>query len=154
MVTLIGFTIFHYLLRVRELNILSACFLKSTYGVPVLAILYKDHTGQLILSSHEVSLAELEVHNAVSALLPEVIIRYGTANILIPIPAYTDISWNINGGILLLGGRKITFYACETVDRKQKRRKSGSSGVSNQSDSIKRRQAIIQIDWPYSAIAA
>lgn len=142
-------------LSVRELNILSMCFLyTAAYKQPVLAILHRDHTQRIVLTSHDLSVTDNELSSLPSPILPEVTIRDSYANLLIPVPPLTGSSWNNNGGVIVLGGTKVTFYACEHVDRKQKRKKSNITSTDAADERKKRRRALMQIDWVYSDISA
>ncbi|EJC97967.1 uncharacterized protein FOMMEDRAFT_162310 [Fomitiporia mediterranea MF3/22] len=132
---------------VRELNIVSLCFLRTTNArATALAILYKDYMQKLSVTSHDLSLADLELSPSPSSFLPEFHVPDEDSNLLIPVPPQIKSSWNVNGGVLVLGGSTIAFYS---IDRKQKKKNSSSQSKSSTS---KIPQA--EVNWPYFDITA
>ncbi|KAH8114589.1 mono-functional DNA-alkylating methyl methanesulfonate N-term-domain-containing protein, partial [Phellopilus nigrolimitatus] len=131
---------------VRELNIVSMCFLLTANSrATVLAILHRDHQQRLVLASHDLSNQELS--SSPSAFLSDVIIADTESSLIIPIPPHTRSSWRNHGGVLVLGGSRISFYS---IDRRQKK-KNADTSVQN---GVNSKVAKVETNWPYSEITA
>ncbi|THH03261.1 hypothetical protein EW145_g6399 [Phellinidium pouzarii] len=129
---------------VRELNILSLCFLPTATSRSVaLAILHRDHTQMLVLTSHDLSVSDHELSSS-STLLPDVNLSDIDSGFLIPVPPHTRSTWNPNGGILVLGGKCIKYLI---IDKKQ-RKKNNTSGP------VGAKAVKAEIDWQFSKITA
>ncbi|KAI5118862.1 hypothetical protein M0805_005306 [Coniferiporia weirii] len=129
---------------VRELNIVSICFLPTTSSRSVaLAILHRDHGQMLALTSHDLSISGRELSIS-SAFLSDIALPNVDSGSLIPVPPHSQSNWNSNGGVLVLSDSRISFYA---IDKKQKRKSS-----THRSSGIKSANA--ECDWTFSGITA
>ncbi|KAL5524495.1 hypothetical protein ACEPAF_9635 [Sanghuangporus sanghuang] len=132
---------------VRELNILSLCFLRTANArATVLAILYRDHLQKLRVTSHDLSVSDMEISPSASAFLPDFPLVDAGANLLIPVPPQASSAWNNNGGILILGGGVISFFS---IDRKQKKKNNQATPKASSS-----RTPHAETIWPYFDVSA
>ncbi|TDL17702.1 hypothetical protein BD410DRAFT_901246 [Rickenella mellea] len=137
----------------RELNVLSMCFLYGPkHHAKVLAILHRDHAQKIVLTSHDISLHDLELSFSPSALLPECKVKDPMANVLIPVLPYQNSSWNAHGGVLVLGGTKVYFYACSPVEKQKKKKKDNTVTLDDLDKKVPK--PLARMEWPYSEITA
>ena len=131
---------------IRELNMLAMCFIRTnSTRTLALAILHQDHTRQLILTSHELSVSDRDLSLNASSMLAAFAVPEPDSNVLIPVPPHGRNSWNSSGGILVAGGPRILFY---TIDRKQKNA-GGLKHIASETKAI-----AVEVDWPYAEVAA
>lgn len=110
------------------------------------AFLYRDHNQKVVLTSHELSLSESEISSSPSSVLPETVVADPSASILIPVPPHGEDSWNILGGVLVLGEETVSFYS-----NAKKSKKKGGEGKARSPDDI---EPVAKVRWPYSQITA
>lgn len=131
----------------RELNILSLCFLQTkNVRATVVGILYRDHLQKLRVTSHDLSVSDMELSTSPSAFLPDFPLTDVGANLLIPVPAQASSSWNNNGAILVLGGGVVSLFS---IDRKQKK-KNNLAAPRNSGSRVPQAEVV----WPYYDVAA
>lgn len=139
--------------RVREYNLIYMCFLRtSSQQSSSLAMLYFDHIQQLMLISYDLSISEIGTSFEASAHFPNLEVQDHDSYMLIPVPPHETSTWNNHGGVLVLGGSEILFYACGHIDRKKSKRRNNSDFSTDTSH--RRRKSTAQVSWPLSELAA
>lgn len=129
------------------------CFLYGPkHHAKVMAILHRDHTQKVVLTSHDISLHDLELSFSPSAVLPECKVKDTMARLLIPVLPYQNSGWNPHGGVLVLGGSKIYFYACSPVEKPKKKKKDSTVTL----DDLERKdpKPLARTEWPFSDVTA
>lgn len=138
------------MIRLRELNIFSMCFLPSTSTRKiVLSILHQNHSRHLVVSSHELSLSKSELSPTPSPFLPDFRVTDDTCSLLIPVPPHSrkHADCSHGGGLLVLGTRKVYFHA---VDRKPQKKRANST-LKHETGF---RKAEAECRWDYSIVKA
>lgn len=143
---------------VRELNILSFCFLPTPQDAdPILAILHLDHNEHISLIARKLNLEEREFDSQPASELPKVQIRDPDAHLLVPIPR----SGYTRGGVLVLGGRRCQYFevtqSTDTPHRsKKKKRRSDASSPTKDSLSAESTgfRESASASWPFDAVTA
>ncbi|KAH7910836.1 CPSF A subunit region-domain-containing protein [Hygrophoropsis aurantiaca] len=157
-----------------ELNLLALAFVPSL-DEATLAILHVDHRQRLQLLSRTVSVDDLQISPLPSSLLPAAPLPEELFDVpdaipfLIPIASYGDQK-KFNGGILVVGGRRILLYEFtseesqgkhEAKQRRLEKKKKSTDSVEarnakrkeeEREDRKKKVRAIIE--WPWAEVTA
>ena len=132
--------------RVRELNVLSMCFLHpetpKSKAVSI-AFLHRDHTRKTVLVAHDLVTTELDLSTSPSTILPETTLPDSNYYQLIPVPPNAAVP---QGGVLVLGEDRISLYP------NNKKRKKRSAEHRLDGDRTSAMQA--GVPWPYSEVTA
>ncbi|KAL4251847.1 DNA damage-binding protein 1 [Abortiporus biennis] len=169
----------HFDVSIPELNILGIAFLPTKD--PSLAILHIDHQQRTQLISRDLDVSAQELSPALSTVLPNTVLTGSavpitdTPPIILPIPSITtdeaeESGSNVfQGGILVLGGRRIYFFDLADEDRQrrrkgkqkrlEKRKASDATESSNAVEKEKERESRklkpkSSVKWPWSEIVS
>ncbi|KIJ17938.1 hypothetical protein PAXINDRAFT_72888 [Paxillus involutus ATCC 200175] len=158
-----------------ELNLLSLAFISEPY---TLAMLHYDFQQRLQLLARDVSIEELQLSPAPSPLLPPLPLPGKWFSVeeqaprLIFVPSVETSDDDFEGGILVVGGRKILLYDLASRDvleknlrrgrRAEKKKRSGDAdeaAKAKEKEKEKEREwrkkkARAAVAWPWSEITA
>jgi DNA damage-binding protein 1 len=165
----------HFLVRITELNLLDITFVSTSRDMYTLAMMHIDYQQRLQLLTRDLSVEDLQLSPLPSPLLPSLSIPGklfstvmdddGTPTI-IHIPSYKDDDDDFEGGILIIGGRKIMLYDFVDVETRAKReskkkradkRKATGDAEANNKEKVmewKKRKARAMVEWPWAEVTA
>ena len=159
-----------------ELNILSLAFLPGSSNNYPIAILHLDHNQNLQLLARDLILSEYELSPDSLLLLPQTLLSTSALAptdalpclVSVP-PQQSNVTEQLPGGILVLGGREVQFFELTSEEwqekhrekqRKLKLRKDADQLVSaktkeKQKDrGINKRRPKSVVEWPWYAVTA
>ncbi|ESK85005.1 uv-damaged dna-binding [Moniliophthora roreri MCA 2997] len=161
--------------QIGEINLLSLAFLPVPDPSYALALLHVDHKEQLHLLSRDLSVDKngIDLSLELSVVLPPTTISLKTHPFPTEIlPQLVSIAPQADflGGILILGGKKITLFELSTIESqllhkgKRKRldkRKSGQdeddqekAKQKEKEREQKKRTPTAEVEWPWSQVSA
>ncbi|KAF9219239.1 hypothetical protein BS17DRAFT_431256 [Gyrodon lividus] len=161
---------------VLELNLLSLVFISTSAESYTLAMLHYDFQQRLQLLARDVSIEDLQLSSAPSPLLHPVPLPGKWFSIeeqtprLIFVPSVESSDDDFEGGILVVGGRKILLYDLASRDvleqnfrksrRTEKKKRSGDTGEIAKAKEKERerewrkKKARAVVTWPWSEVTA
>ncbi|KAL1748361.1 mono-functional DNA-alkylating methyl methanesulfonate N-term-domain-containing protein [Schizophyllum fasciatum] len=157
-----------------ENNILSICFVPGAETDNTIAILHIDATQRVRLIARDLETDEWEIAARPSLELPYAALnaghfRYADEDplFLLPVP---EEEGKFRGGVLIVGGRRITLYERADVQAKERRGKKrdtlearlkeGDSRTQREAKEkqkereLRKRKPQASVDWPWSPVAA
>jgi DNA damage-binding protein 1 len=156
-----------------ELNLLSLAFISEPY---TLAMLHYDFQQRLQLLARDVSIEELQLSPAPSPLLPPLPLPGKWFSVeeqaprLIFVPSVETSDDDFEGGILVVGGRKILLYDLASRDvleknlrrgrRAEKKKRSGDADEAAKAKEKekerewRKKKARAAVAWPWSEVTA
>jgi DNA damage-binding protein 1 len=162
-------------LRIIELNLLDITFVSTSRDVYTLAMMHIDYQQRLQLLTRDLSIEDLQLSPSPSSLLPSLPVPgklFSTAMdddgtpAIIHIPSYEGDDDDFEGGILVLGGRKVMLYDFVSSDmqtkregkknRVDKKRIAGDAEASakEKDREWKKRKHRAAVEWPWAEVTA
>ncbi|KAG0700426.1 CPSF A subunit region-domain-containing protein [Suillus ampliporus] len=174
--TLFALLFSRIIVRIIELNLLDITFVSTSRDVYTLAMMHIDYQQHLQLLTRDLSIDDLQLSPSPSPLLPSLPVPgklFSTAMdddgnpAIIHIPSYEgDDDDDFEGGILIIGGRKIMLYDFVNTDTQAKResKKKRADKKKNTGDAEanakekgrewKKRKARAAVEWPWAEVTA
>ncbi|KAG1898161.1 CPSF A subunit region-domain-containing protein [Suillus fuscotomentosus] len=160
---------------ITELNLLDITFVSTSRDMYTLAMMHIDYQQRLQLLTRDLSIEDLQLSTLPSPLLPSLPVPgklFSTAMdddgtpTIIHIPSYKVDDDDFEGGILIIGGRKIMLYDFVDVEtrakreskkkRADKKKTTGETEANAKEKGIewKKRKARAAVEWPWAEVTA
>ncbi|KAG2145900.1 CPSF A subunit region-domain-containing protein [Suillus clintonianus] len=160
---------------ISELNLLDITFVSTSRDMYTLAMMHIDYQQRLQLLTRDLSIEDLQLSPSPSPLLPSLPVPgklFSTAMdddgtpTIIHIPSYKGDDDDFEGGILIIGGRKIMLYDFVDIEtrakreskkkRADKKKTTGDAEVNTKEKASewKKRKARAAVEWPWAEVTA
>ncbi|KAG1776175.1 CPSF A subunit region-domain-containing protein [Suillus placidus] len=160
---------------ITELNLLDITFVSTSRDMYTLAMMHIDYQQRLQLLTRDLSVDDLQLSPLPSPLLPSLPVPgklFSTAMdddgtpTIIHIPSYKGDDDDFEGGILIIGGRKIMLYDFVDVEtrvkRESKKKRADKKKTTGDTEANakekgaewKKRKARAAVEWPWAEVTA
>lgn len=143
-------------------------------GMYTLAMMHIDYQQRIQILARDLSIEDFQLSPLPSPLLPSLPVSgklFSTAMdddgtpAIIHIPSYVGDSSDFEGGILIIGGRKIMLYDFVSSDTQAKREKKNradkkrviadaEASIKEKDRDWKKRKARAAVEWPWAEVTA
>jgi len=136
-------------------------------------MMHIDYQQRLQLLTRDLSIEDLQLSPSPSPLLPSLLVSgklFSTAMdddgtpVIVHIPSYEGDDDDFEGGLLIMGGRKIMLYDFVSSDiqakregkknRADKKRVIRDAETSIEEKELKKRKPRAEVEWPWSEVTA